>query len=466
MKIENTLLNNLLQINKIDLLKEGTIFRGRIVEIKDETISINIPEVGQLEASLDIKYEFAAGDNAVFVVKSIDKNKIYLKPLEVTHLNQSMYENNNPVDKLLKEIGIEKNHLTIGLLENLMANNLPINRDIVNEGIKILEKLIKILDVKDGENVDLSDPNLLRQSTLADIDTLDIRHLIFIDKSLENALSSNLDENLDKIDINLDNKIANDISDKIKDYIKNDLQLVNDQSLIKITSFLLKNNLKPTLRNIKYINKLDTSPEEFFREIQEIFYLDKKDVTYKIDTKPSEEYENPTGLKFISTKEENLDKLNKIIVELGKEGKKDLEKIEELENKIDFLRELNKDINFMFFPLDFGAKERLEGLMTFIKERKKRGLGEKINILINLNTENLGNIRIYCTLIGDNLGIKMSVREEDLEFFKSTEEKLIEKILTIGYSLKGIEYIIDEKISIIDSNVIKPSSSYVLDLKV
>ncbi|NLK44029.1 MAG: hypothetical protein GX300_06525, partial [Tissierellia bacterium] len=171
MKIENTLLNNLLQINKIDLLKEGTIFRGRIVEIKDETISINIPEVGQLEASLDIKYEFAAGDNAVFVVKSIDKNKIYLKPLEVTHLNQSMYENNNPVDKLLKEIGIEKNHLTIGLLENLMANNLPINRDIVNEGIKILEKLIKILDVKDGENVDLSDPNLLRQSTLADIDT-------------------------------------------------------------------------------------------------------------------------------------------------------------------------------------------------------------------------------------------------------------------------------------------------------
>ena len=120
----------------------------------------------------------------------------------------------------------------------------------------------------------------------------------------------------------------------------------------------------------------------------------------------------------------------------------------------------------MFFPIDIGLNDRLKGLMSFIKERKKRGKGDKLNIFINLSTENLGNIRVLCTLLGDSLSIKMTVGKKDLEFFKSTEEKLVEKILTIGYSLKGIDYITDEKISMIDSNTLKSSSSYILDLKV
>ena len=338
-----------------------------------------------------------------------------------------------------------------------------------------MEKLIKLLNIKDGEYIALSEPNIVKQNRSVDIDTVDIRHLLLMDKNLDNNIKTNLSHIFDNdlmddlennVDVDIDDRGINDLTHRVKYYVRNHIDLDDDESLIKITGFLVKNNIKPSLRNIKYINKLDTDPMDFFKDFQEIIHLARNNNNHKINGLPSEKTEGTNGLKIISNKEEDLSEIIKIIDELAKDGDKNLERIKDVESKIDFLRELNKELNFMFFPIDIGLNDRLKGLMSFIKERKKRGKGDKLNIFINLSTENLGNIRVLCTLLGDSLSIKMTVGKKDLEFFKSTEEKLVEKILTIGYSLKGIDYITDEKISMIDSNTLKSSSSYILDLKV
>ena len=136
LRIESTLLNNLLQKNKIDFLKEGSIFKAKIVDIKDSIIIINIPEFGLLEASLDVKSELEIGERILFLVKSINNNKVFLKPLVNTPINQKIDTIENPIARILTELGIETNQITISLIENLMANNLPINKDIVNDGKK------------------------------------------------------------------------------------------------------------------------------------------------------------------------------------------------------------------------------------------------------------------------------------------------------------------------------------------
>ena len=188
LRIESTLLNNLLQKNKIDFLKEGSIFKAKIVDIKDSIIIINIPEFGLLEASLDVKSELEIGERILFLVKSINNNKVFLKPLVNTPINQKIDTIENPIARILTELGIETNQITISLIENLMANNLPINKDIVNDGIKILEKLIKLLNIKDGEYIALSEPNIVKQNRSVDIDTVDIRHLLLMDKNLDNNI--------------------------------------------------------------------------------------------------------------------------------------------------------------------------------------------------------------------------------------------------------------------------------------
>lgn len=447
LKIQYTLLNNLLHSNKIDLLKEGSIFKGKIVEIKDNSVLINIPEYGLLEATLDTKSEFTIGNKILFLVKSIDNNRIYLKPLDDLQTSQSKTNTENPIVRLLTEMGIEKNEITLGLVERLMSYNLPINKDIINEAITIFEKLIGISYLLDEENITISDNRLLKDTSLLDIDTLDIRLIQFSDGELDDSL-------------------AKDISKKIKEYIRNELQLDDEESLIKITSFFIKNNIKPTLKNLKYFNELDTRPTEFFKEIQELFQLANFDNFIEIKNTTKDKMEIADGLKIITNKEENLNELKNIIIEAIKNSKKDIDEMKELESKLNFLKELSDEFSFMFFPIDYGFKDRLQGLITFIKERKRKGLGGKLNILLNLDTENLGNIRILCVLAGDFLKIKMSIRKEDLDFFRSNEEKLIEKILTIGYSVKGIDYITDEKISILDTQSPKPITSYILDLKV
>lgn len=458
LKIDNNLLTNLIINNKIDLLnelllKEGSIFKGRIVELKDNAVILNVAEYGLVEARLDIKSEFAIGDQIILQVKSYDNDKIFLKVLENIQTSQIKYNKENPMVKLLSELGIEKNEITIRLVENLMLHNLPLNKDTVVEAIKVLEKLIQIINSVDQENILLSEPSLSEEISLWDIDSLDIRRIQLITAESDNFINHEA--------------VEKDLSNAIKEYVRNEIPLNDDTDLIKLTSFLVKNNIKPILRNLKYINMIDNNPEEFIKDIQELIKLFKNEKINSKDNLKDNEKEISEDIRIITTREENITTIKRIIDESVKDSKKDLGNIKEMENRLSFLKELsNNELFLMFFPINYGLSEKLEGLMTLLKERKRRGIGERLNILINLNTINLGKVRILCSLVGDAIKIRMSVREEDLDFFKSNEKKLIEKILTIGYSFKGIEYLVDKKISIIDTQTDKGLSSYILDLKV
>ena len=180
-----------------------------------------------------------------------------------------------------------------------------------------------------------------------------------------------MDDLENNVDVDIDDRGINDLTHRVKYYVRNHIDLDDDESLIKITGFLVKNNIKPSLRNIKYINKLDTDPMDFFKDFQEIIHLARNNNNHKINGLPSEKTEGTNGLKIISNKEEDLSEIIKIIDELAKDGDKNLERIKDVESKIDFLKELNKELNFMFFPIDIGLNDRLKGLMSFIKERKK-----------------------------------------------------------------------------------------------
>ncbi|MGJ0846810.1 hypothetical protein ACR77J_08975, partial [Tissierella praeacuta] len=126
----------------------------------------------------------------------------------------------------------------------------------------------------------------------------------------------------------------------------------------------------------------------------------------------------------------------------------------------------NTNLSFVFFPIKHMEKE-LDGVLTLIKEdRKKKNYNGKTNIYINVETYNLGNIKVSCQLSSNVLQIKMNIRNEDLELFKSTEKQLIEKISLIGYSLDRIDFILDNSIRIIDTIVSNPNPIYILDLKV
>ena len=140
--------------------------------------------------------------------------------------------------------------------------------------------------------------------------------------------------------------------------------------------------------------------------------------------------------------------------------------INRLENKIDFLKEMDKDLSFLFLPINYGEKE-LDGVLTLLKENKnKKIINDTINIFINLDTNNLGNIKISCLAKQETLSIKINIKESDLKLFKLAEQTLIDRIGLTGYEVSKIEFIVDEDLNVLDTMTTNPNPNYFLDIKV
>lgn len=171
----------------------------------------------------------------------------------------------------------------------------------------------------------------------------------------------------------------------------------------------------------------------------------------------------------IEESSQNIKQLQKIIGEseiktsLGSNFKKE---INDLENKIDFLKEMDQDLSFLVLPLNYG-KEELDGVLTLLKENKsKKTMDDKINVFINLNTNNLGNIKISCQASLESLSIRMNVQKIDLKLFQSAEQGLIDRVSSMGYMIDRIDFIVGENINIMDTMVTNPNPTYFLDIRV
>ena len=416
-------------------------------------------------------------DEVSFLVKSVDDNEIVLKPIIKEKLQLSIPKENNPISNLLKNMNIKENKISMKLVENLMRYNAPITEENITDGIKTLEKLFQLSNLTNEDKVVLinnSSP-MKKDLILEKIENIQEKTPIKIDSNLNRELIT--EENIiedntspDKVDIKsllviskADDKDHENIAPLIEEFVVNG-DNVDFEEDIKIISFFLKHNIKPSLNNIKNLRELNENPIEFVKDLKLIDKRINKDSPKSIN---GIQLENNETKYIISDKDTKILELQKNISNF--ENTKDLKLAEDVKNftnKIDFLKDMNKNLSFVFFPIKHMEKE-LDGVLTLIKEdRKKKNYNGKTNIYINVETYNLGNIKVSCQLSSNVLQIKMNIRNEDLELFKSTEKQLIEKISLIGYSLDRIDFILDNSIRIIDTIVSNPNPIYILDLKV
>ncbi|WP_353093872.1 hypothetical protein [Tissierella praeacuta] len=482
MRVENLLLNNFILNNREEIFDEGYTFNGKVLELMDDLVFIEVKGQGTIEAKLETNVKMAIGEEVSFIVKSVDDNEIILKPLirnKVQNPQLSDPKKNDSISNLLKSINIKETKLSMDLAESLMKYNALVTEENLMGGIRILEKLFQLSNLKEEEKVIFieNQPPTEKDLMQNEIENIPKKFSVNIDSKIskeaivkEDILENNI--SLDKVDIksllvvhkNEDNN-SKDITQLVKEFLGNENAADMEEQNIKIISFLLKNDIKSSLNNIKNLRDLNEKPIEFvndFKLIDKILNKDKSNDIH-IDEGHLEEDEIKS---IFSSKDNKLAEIQKSIREFGNTTDlKMKEDIRNLNNKIDFLREINKDLSFVFFPIKHMEKD-LNGVLTLIKEdKKKRNYNGRTNIYINVETYNLGNIKVSCQLISDILHVKMNIRNEDLELFKSTEKQLIEKISLIGYSLDRIEFILDNDIQIIDTIVSNPNPTYILDLK-
>lgn len=486
MKINNYLFNNPLSLDK-NILTKGSIFKAEILETYMDEVVLEIKGLGLIKATVNTEIPMEANDEMTFLVTSSNGEKIEIKPIVTDDLKE-LDPNKGNEELYLKlfpknNIKVKDSKLLTQLAKSLMENNVQLSEENLTESVKILDKLIELIDLnenekvvffqgKDSKDINLNGQNIQKENSIdvttkenkidhENINIMDshkseeslphkshIKHLLVVDKShyMEN---NNLRPMVEELLFGNEN--------------------IEAEELPKIIGFIIKNNIKPSLNNIENINKLSNKPDVFLKELISIKENFKEFIKINIGKKDFINKEKLLVEDLSKNKILEINKYNeleKILTEiktLKNYGSK--EEVNIFKDKIDFLKELNKDLSFMFMPIDY-QPENLEGVLSFLKRKNKKTRSDKTNVFIDLDTKVLGKIKISCKLYKNNINIKININKEDLSLFKSREEVLIKKISQIGYVVKEIDYLYDHELKVIDQIVVNDNPTYYLDMKV
>lgn len=482
-------INSLLLDSKFNFFKEGAVLEGEILEIEGEQAIIYIKDFGRIKAFIQMELTDLKGKTINFLVKSSLPNEIQLKPLLMSSRNDEIPEATqkaeNYLSQILNEFEIDENPESIDYLSNLIKYNVQLNEKNIFSGIKILDKLEQLMNL-DNESIARlinlkENPNFLKE---------DIRNLLIVtENEVESVL--NLNEELEDkrndvnqiegiIDIDDENIAlkpeANDNNARFLTAL-NSLKLYTNKSLeeplgpdiVKTITLFIKYNIKPSINNLKYFLELKEDANGFLENL-ELF----DDIEYKKFTNIDKKIMiNSGGLKNII--EENYIRYNNALEKVDNYFKENLsffnkttiDKVEELQDKLQFLEEMNKELNFIYIPLTLDSNI-YQGSVTFLKDRKKKNnLKDKINIFINLNTNTLGNVKISCEVIADIINIRFSgLNREDIELFENREKELEIAILNTGYAVGHIEYIVYSQDDFLDLLTVNKNPIYYLDVQV
>lgn len=478
MRINNYFFNNFIYKDK-NIFKEGSVFKGQILDIFEDEVLLEIKEYGTIKANLDNKTEININDEITFLVKSCENEIIEIKPIltEGFEERNTVKDNNNErlIDKLLvnlnnKNINIKDSKLSSELIKSLMENNVKLSEENLINSIKILDKLIDLLSLDEDKKViflegkNNSEENI-NSDNIKEVyskkiteDNIKLKEFIPNKSHIKHLLITDKDSYTDK----------KDLTSMVKEFLLEN-EDIKSEEFPKIISFIIKNNIKPSLNNIQNIRKLNNDPEGFLKEFTTIKENFKEFIKNNIGKK---DFINKTKLLQENLEDDKILKINgfKELEEIVEEIKtlknyNFKEEISLFKDKMDFLKEINKDLSFMFIPLNY-EPDSLKGVVNFLKEKDKKTRNGKINVFISLNTKTLGDIKVSCELYMKNINVKINIDKRDLKLFQSQEDKLTKKILDIGYNLNKIDYVFDEDLNLIDQIVFNESPRYLLDIKV
>lgn len=226
-----------------------------------------------------------------------------------------------------------------------------------------------------------------------------------------------------------------------------------------IISLLMKNAMPLTLKEVQNLSFFLGNQRQIGHQLDEILNLIDKN-------------ENMEIIKITEELKQVVNKINKNIKE-GKQIEEEPYKevvslLKELENKSSFLTKEDKGIlqkngerlldslelqlqlnrEDIVLQLPLIMNEYLKNLQIYIMKDKKGGKKidpQNMSILLNFDTNNMGNVNIYVAVNYKNVVMKMGLAgKEDRDLIEKYSNELEEHLESLGYNLKDLSFRINE----------------------
>lgn len=445
-------LKNFLMDMNNSKIKEGDIITGEILDMSEETILLDLENVGKVKGKNEFDIDYPKFNKVSFLVKSISNGKLELAPIsdiKDPKLSLEKFENKKITDKIFNEYNISQDEISEEFVESLLEYNVPINKENIIKGLKTIGKIEEILGKANEEKIilfnNINDP---------------------IKEEIRNFLIVNKEEYPEKEDLNY-------IYDHIKDMLPEEKM---SSWCIKSIAFILKNDMKISINNLEKFFLILEGKEIISKDDVEhlLGFLDKEDGYEKY----SLSFKDRSLLTFTGKDSQYIknyyDELNEKIDEINNKIKNGISKVdkntketfEKLSDSLDFLNNINKDMAFIYVPITIKNQEN-KGAISILKKRKENfNKGDKISIFINLDMSHLNRVKIYCEFKAELVSISFDLTKENVSLFKKNETMLENIIEENGYKLNNINYIEDKEMNFLDTLVDNKNPYYYLDVRV
>ena len=242
---------NVGKTSTIQDMKAGDVFEGTVVSVKNDKVSIALSDGQKIEARLDNGVQVAPGQSLFFEVKSASTSTIEIRPYS------SGTEGNNPIlANALKEASIDVNVQTLKMVQEMMHEGLPIDKESL---AKMYRQIVNFSNI---------DVKTVVQMTKFDIPITEQRAYQF-----ENYLNDK-QAITNKLNDVLNNLVKNisDPSIPIKQIESNNVKLLDIVSKglenVKVEQFLDKEEVNMLLDKIMQIEGQQDEGKDFLKMIK------------------------------------------------------------------------------------------------------------------------------------------------------------------------------------------------------
>ncbi|MCT4606702.1 MAG: hypothetical protein N4A64_11480 [Marinisporobacter sp.] len=464
-------------------LKIGQMIKGKIQQILNDVLLIEMENGKLVEAKSTIPIEAQKNDILKFRIKAIDENQIMIQPItEEVKEKGAIDTAENKIVNLLESLNVKSGKEEIELVKKLIVNEIPVNKEILDNIIQSkgsFEKIETLLNNK---------PNSVTQNMI----TKDIREVLKTLLKLEVHTKENEYNEFQKVK-ELGIKSSNGLETQKNIMEKEHQKLfdhktvhsninIQDMNFEKII-FLLKNNLKMNMLNMTNINNILLKDFTITKEIDqliEVLYENKetahlgksleqifsklKDMILEKKFEPGEMIkEIHVKLELVKQSIENIS---------SKEQGDALKNIANLKNSLDFVSKINQFQTYFQMPIFFNdERKNLELYISKDDKNRKKINPKDVKILVALDTKTMDKVQVLIGIKDKNITCNFKVTtDETKKMLLAFENDLKEALKLLDFKGISMKYVvgnsennmigqeltkkeIDEKIRFIDLKV-------------
>ncbi|WP_429080461.1 hypothetical protein [Brassicibacter mesophilus] len=444
-------------------LSKNSIIEAKLIEAGNNDVLLDLGNGNILAGKTELDLQGLKNNIINFLVKSLDNNKIELKPLLDTTFNneyeskflamnlpssrieQKLLANVNTqnnrdilteenktayIKEILSLYKLEENNTSIETIKSMMKFEMPLNKETVTNVIKYINKLESIVSTNENEELYLLEPNH---------DPLDSDIL----KIIKNEESQNIEQQDISRKLEVNNKnIADQILAQSKSFSSQN-KITPD--LIKKVVFLIKCEIDVSINNIKQLTDLIEKGNLFEDKISKIFdELKSSNFINKNLVENLRSRMNNTIVTFSHKDKEKIDTYHKemrsVVELLSKQivEKKDISdelrsKIKEVNDSVNLINKLNEHTTFFYLPFTY-KNINLKNSFYMLSKKKRTKTSDKISIFMRLETKNLDEIEIMCIAINNRINLSFKVDKNFTYLFEERKSELNDILKSVGYS--------------------------------